>query len=135
MDESEKLKDERLKFAYNFFIENRGEMPEAYKRIGQHSPDLLFGFTKFYKAVTSPGALSQKVKELIIIAIETATRGPNHELHARKAIELGATPEEIHEAVALAFLWAGMETYVGHGTPLMDYVDKIWAERKNRQKK
>lgn len=127
--EDVKLRKDWLKFAEEFFIKTRGQMPQAYKRIGNYSPELLFGFTHFYKAVTESGALPQKVKELIIIALETAVGTVNHELHVRKAMELGATPQEIHEAIALAFLWLGMEAYLKNGTPAMDNAEKIWAEK------
>ena len=59
------------------------------------------------------GAMDRKTKELVILAIECIARktNPPPVAHTRKAIEAGATPEEVSEVVGLCIMLGGMITF------------------------
>ena len=51
-----------------------------------------------------------------MVAVEVAMgRGEKGKSHARKAVRAGATPAEVHEAVALCQWLVGMASYVDGG--------------------
>jgi len=87
-----------------FFAEwkqSQGEMQQAL-------PETLKGFHTFYQCVMKDGVLSFKQKELIALAIGLALRcAPCVYLHTRKALQLGATREEILEVAGVVLVMQG----------------------------
>jgi len=91
------------------------DMEELYKSIGQglkkfanQSPEKMKAFADFMGAVESKGALSVKQKEIIAIAL--SINAHCHwciAYHVKKALENGATPDEIREASWVAVLMGG----------------------------
>jgi len=76
-------------------------------------PDLMQGFGALSKAALAPGALDEKTKELIAMAIGVASRCDDClGFHARALVRLGATPEEFREML-------GVAVYMGGGPSLM----------------
>jgi len=76
--------------------ENRNKLYELKK-------DLLDSFSAFNSKVFEEGALSVKTKELIAVAAAHVTRCPYCIAgHTRHAKEVGATDEEIAEAIFVA---------------------------------
>ncbi|MGH2456421.1 MAG: carboxymuconolactone decarboxylase family protein [Candidatus Limnocylindria bacterium] len=59
------------------------------------------------------GALDARTKELVILGMECMGRktNPPPTGHARKAIEAGATPQEVSEVVGLSIMLGGMITF------------------------
>jgi alkylhydroperoxidase/carboxymuconolactone decarboxylase family protein YurZ len=93
--------------------------------MAKYNPAMLEGFAKFRRAVQPggkdpEGSLPKYMKEIISVVIEvTQGRGGGAEgpgvVHTRSAVKHGATPEMIHEAMALVFFLAGMTSYVQYG--------------------
>lgn len=92
----------------------------AYEVIAKLDPE-YFGYLKgLYVDGTfgRKGALPRKTKELIMVGITCALNRPRGvRLHTERALESGATPKEILEAVEVAAipgglpgLWLGVET-------------------------
>ncbi len=78
-----------------------------------HHPALMQGFGALAKAAMAPGALDEKTKELIAMAIGVASRCDGClGFHARALARLGATPEELREML-------GVAVYMGGGPSLM----------------
>ena len=76
-------------------------------------PETSAGFGQLAKAATTPGALDGKTKELIALAIGVATHcDPCIGFHTRTLHRMGATREEVAEAI-------GMCIYMGGGPALM----------------
>jgi len=68
-----------------------------------HSPELGKAFESFYRECNEDGVLDKKSKELLLVALTSVFRSPNHtEDHIRRALEVGATKEEIAEVLLLA---------------------------------
>jgi AhpD family alkylhydroperoxidase len=78
-----------------------------------HNADVMHGFGALAKAAMAPGALDEKTKELIAMAIGVANRCDGClGFHAKALVRLGATPEEFREML-------GVAVYMGGGPSLM----------------
>lgn len=85
------------------------------------APETMSGFYSMSKAATSDGALDEKTKELIALAIGVTQRCDGCiGFHAKALQRLGATKEEIAEVM-------GMCVYMGGGPALMYAADAIRA--------
>ncbi len=86
------------------------------KMLAERVPDVASRWLAFRRAVFpdhAPTALSPRLKELIVTAVEVALckTNPPPTFHARKAVDAGATVEEVAQALSVAVLLAGMMTY------------------------
>ena len=93
-----------------YFKEEMGNEPSSIPSLERYSLGALEGFYRLRKATTVESSLPKKVRELIIVAVETALR-KDRTGHARLAVEAGASPQEVHDAVALCLWLAGMPAY------------------------
>jgi len=81
----------------------------AYRtKLATKYPAIAEGFAALQKGVMQDGRVKVKEKELIAVGISVGLRCiPCIYAHTRSALKLGATPEEIMEAAAVAILMAG----------------------------
>ena len=93
-----------------YFKAEMGNEPSSISSLERYSLGALEGFYRLRKATTVESSLPKKVRELIIVAVETALR-KDPTGHARLAVEAGASPQEVHDAVALCLWLAGMPAY------------------------
>lgn len=89
------------------------------------SPKNIEAWRNFSKTVFEEGALSEKTKQLIAVAVAHVTQCPYCiRSHSRIALRRGATKEEIMEAI-----WVAAEMRAGaayaHATIAMDEMEKI----------
>ncbi|MBI4277835.1 MAG: carboxymuconolactone decarboxylase family protein [Armatimonadetes bacterium] len=82
----------------------------------ERCPEAVYHWAEARRAVLGDDAktaLSPKVKELVILGIEVATRKVNDPPmgHARMAVDAGATVQEVAEVIALCLLLGGMMTF------------------------
>ncbi|MGI0081643.1 MAG: carboxymuconolactone decarboxylase family protein, partial [Nitrososphaerales archaeon] len=111
------LKDETRKY----LIEEMSRVHEVFQVLDRYDPKLTDALASL-RRVAIPGrddtgsTLEAKYKELIMVAVETATgRGEKGKSHARKAIRAGATPKQVQEALALCIYLVGMSSWVDGG--------------------
>lgn len=102
------------------YYENYPEVLQSFELLIKYRPEVLDGYLALRQAAFNTGpdaALSPKIKELVIIAIECARTKTNPPPvgHARRAIDAGATLQEIAEVVSLCIPIAGMLTYQESG--------------------
>ena len=75
-------------------------------RVGDYaklSPDVLRGLNAVDNSAVKSGKLDPKIHELIALAVAVTTRCDGCiAVHAKKAVEVGATREEIAEALTVA---------------------------------
>jgi AhpD family alkylhydroperoxidase len=77
------------------------------------TPEVMKAFHELGRAATAPGALDAKTKELIALALSVAVRcDPCIGFHTKTLVRLGATRQELDEAL-------GVATYMGGGPSLM----------------
>ncbi len=75
---------------------------------GKESPDIMDSFMKLHKASTADGALSQKMKELIALAIGITVRCDGCiAFHVHDALKSGAQYDEIVETIGVAIFMGG----------------------------
>lgn len=76
------------------------KLPERFTSFLKDYPEVGDAYQSLGKAVANAGPLDGKTRELIKLgaAIAAGQEGGTHS-HARKAMEAGATPEEIRHAV------------------------------------
>ena len=73
------------------------------RKVRELTPDSFKAYVEFDKQALSEAALSTKVKRLIAIAVAHTTQCPFCiDFHTREAKKLGATEQEIIEAVWVA---------------------------------
>lgn len=94
--------------------------PEIAARRKQLAPGIHDAFDNFSHAVFAEGALPEKTKQLIAVAVAHTTQCPYCITgHTRLARRKGATPEEIMEAI-----WVAAEMRAGgayaHATVALD---------------
>jgi AhpD family alkylhydroperoxidase len=76
--------------------------------IAQRKPELWRAYTEFAAEALKDGALPAKFKELVAIALSIAGHcEPCIRVHLRRAIELGATAEELAELLGVTVLLVG----------------------------
>ena len=77
--------------------------PEIAARRGQLAPEINEAFENFSRAVFAEGALPEKTKQLIAVAVAHVTQCPYCITgHTKLARRKGASPEEIMEAIWVA---------------------------------
>lgn len=71
-------------------------------------PDVMKGFADMGRAAMTGGAIDPKTKELIALAVGVAARCDGCiGFHTKALVRLGASTEEVHEALAVAIYMGG----------------------------
>ena len=84
-------------------------------------PEVASGFSAIAKAATASGVLDEKTKELIALSIGVAAKCDGCiGFHAKALVKLGATRQEVAEAL-------GMCMYMGGGPVFMYAADALAA--------
>lgn len=101
------------------FPEITQDISQSLKILRQEIPDVMQGFSAMANAATKDGALDKKTKELIAMALGVAARCDGClGFHGEALVKLGATKQEVIEAL-------GMAVYMGGGPSLMYAADAI----------
>jgi AhpD family alkylhydroperoxidase len=81
--------------------------------ISKQQPEVVAALYKLKGAVFKEGALSVREKELIAVAVSALLRCDECiVLHAKKAVEAGATKDELRESLLVAMYLAGPSTVI-----------------------
>jgi AhpD family alkylhydroperoxidase len=93
-------------------MENKREL-ETYQRLRKQHPDYFDAVEALGKAVRLAGPLDQQVIQLVQLGAAAAIRseGAVHS-HVRRALEAGATAEQIHHALLALTSTIGFPTVV-----------------------
>lgn len=86
-------------------------------------PDVMKSFNGLHKTALKDGALSNKTKELMALAISVASQCDGCvAFHTHDALKAGATPDEIAEALGVAVLMGGGPSmvYATHAMQAME---------------
>lgn len=82
-------------------------------QIMKEQPDVINALYRYRSTIFKEGSLTTKEKELIAIAVICALKCEEClDVHAKKAIELGATKDEIRESMLVAMYLAGPHTVI-----------------------
>lgn len=93
--------------------------------IAQGSPELGRAFFQYYSSVFLDGALSQREKALIALAVAHAVQCPYCiEAYSKSALEQGSDLEQMTEAVHVATAIRGGASLI-HGLQMLDQVNDL----------
>jgi 4-carboxymuconolactone decarboxylase len=93
--------------------------------IGKEAPGLWQKFSAWYDAVFKEGALTEREKALIALAVAHAVQCPYCiDAYTTASLEKGSTPEQMTEAVHVAAAIRGGASLV-HGVQMRNCVDKL----------
>ncbi len=106
-----------------------------YDLFQRECPELAERFNNLVEVQRSLNGLDPKTKQLINIAIQTATRNPEGvRLHTIMAHKAGATKEEIVGAVVMNLHLTGLVTVLECLPAALAGLDETKKARKNRKK-
>jgi alkylhydroperoxidase/carboxymuconolactone decarboxylase family protein len=96
-----------------------------FPEIGKEAPHLAEKFFAWYGAVFAEGALSEREKSLIALAVAHAVQCPYCiDAYASDCLQKGADPEQMTEAVHVAAAIRGGASLV-HGIQMRNRVEKL----------
>ncbi len=103
------------------YVDITREISANLKKLRNDIPETMKGFSAMAHAACRDGALDKKTKELIALAIGVAAHCDGCiGFHAEALVKLGASRQEVEEAL-------GMAIYMGGGPSLMYAADAIAA--------
>jgi alkylhydroperoxidase/carboxymuconolactone decarboxylase family protein YurZ len=123
--------EKKLSEAREYWESYYGYRPDQYERLAKYNLDIMANWTKFrgstWKIEGEGGHLPLKFKELLAVGIEVATCKLEVG-HVERAIDEGATLEEMAEVLGICIMLAGMMTYETGGKDVLkraeEYVKK-----------
>ncbi|MDH4063103.1 MAG: arsenosugar biosynthesis-associated peroxidase-like protein [Acidobacteriota bacterium] len=93
--------------------------------VGKDAPELWDRFLGWYTAVFAEGALTEREKALIALAVAHAVQCPYCiDAYTSGSLEKGATPDQMTEAVHVAAAIRGGATLV-HAVQMRNKIEKI----------
>jgi alkylhydroperoxidase/carboxymuconolactone decarboxylase family protein len=93
--------------------------------IGQDAPELWQKFMEWYGAVFKEGALTEREKALIALAVSHAVQCPYCiDAYTTTCLEKGSTPEQMTEAVHVAAAIRGGASLV-HGVQMRNRIERV----------
>ena len=93
--------------------------------MGKDAPELWQKFLEWYNAVFAEGALSEREKALIALAVAHAVQCPYCiDAYTTASLEKGSTPDQMTEAVHVAAAIRGGASLV-HGVQMRNHLEKI----------
>ena len=101
------------------------ELPKPFQQFTQGNAAIAEAYEALGEACAKAGPLDRKTRELVKLAMAIGGRleGAVHS-HTRRALEAGATPEQIRHVVALAAPTVGFPTTVAAFT----WVEEVLAQ-------
>ena len=97
---------------------------DDFKNIGEFAPDLGQKFFEYYGAASTAGALTEREKSLIALAVAVTQKCPYCiDAYTNKCLSLGVSKQEMMEAVhAAAAMMAGIT--LAHSTQMRTIIKK-----------
>jgi alkylhydroperoxidase/carboxymuconolactone decarboxylase family protein len=93
--------------------------------VGKDAPELWEKFLAWYSAVFAEGALTEREKALIALAVSHAVQCPYCiDAYTTGSLEKGATPEQMTEAVHVAAAIRGGASLV-HAVQMRNKIDRL----------
>jgi AhpD family alkylhydroperoxidase len=98
-------------------------------KLTKELPEVMNSFNQLHEKVIVDGTISAKQKELIAIGISVAIRCTHCMVfHITSAVKLGATRQEILEAISVAILMGGGPA-TAYSTDALKILDSLTSEK------
>lgn len=107
------------------YVELHHHLEDRLAQLGNELPGPMSGFARLHKKSVETGALDDKTKELMALAISIAVRCEGCiAYHTHDAIQAGATRPELLETIGVAIMMGGgpASIYAAHA---MDVIDQF----------
>ena len=96
-----------------------------FAEVGKEAPALWDKFLAWYNAVFADGALTEREKALIALAVSHTVQCPYCiDAYTTGSLEKGATPEQMTEAVHVAAAIRGGASLV-HAVQMRNHIEKV----------
>lgn len=96
-----------------------------FSSVGDEAPELWKKFSDWYSSVFKEGALSEREKALIGLAVSHAVQCPYCiDSFTKSSLEKGSSPEQMTEAVHVASAIRGGASLI-HGVQMKKIIEKI----------
>ena len=96
-----------------------------FAEMGQEAPELWQKFLEWYNAVFKDGALTEREKALIALAVSHTVQCPYCiDAYSKESLQQGADLEQMTEAIHVAAAIRGGSSLV-HGVQMRNHVDKL----------
>lgn len=106
------------------------KLPKRYTRFLESYPQIGAAYKSLGEAVSAAGPLDEKTRELVKIGIAVGARQEGGvRSHVRKALEAGATPEEIRHATLQATTTIGFPNMMAG----LSWVDDVLSEEQDNE--
>ena len=101
------------------------DLPEPYTRIRKEFPEVAAAYDALGDAVHRSGPLDERTRQLVKLALAVGARleGATH-AHARRALEMGISREEIKHVIMLAMTTLGFPATVSAYTWINDILSQ-----------
>ena len=110
------------------WVDYIGETEKNIGTLNKEIPQTVKGFGQMGQAAKADGALSEKTKEFIALGIAIATRCDSCiGFHTRSLVRLGATRNEVCEALAMATYMGGGPSYA-YSAKALEAFDQFSAQ-------
>lgn len=107
----------------------QSELLSRIKDLGRHSPETLAGYQKLSKAGETTRHLDAKTRELIALACAVTSRCDGCiAVHVDAAVKLGATSDEVSEALGVAIALAAGAALVYSARTLDSYEARVLSQ-------
>ena len=94
-------------------LEQAGYEPREWQRVlAEVAPERLDAWLAYASSMRETGGLERKVRELIVLAIDSYVQWPHTEAHVEAALDAGATVEEIVDTLATVGYLKGPHAWV-----------------------
>ena len=88
--------------------ERYDELSKGFADLADAAPGVMEGFSRLHRNAVTDGALGERTKELMALAIAVAVRCDGCiAFHVHDAVRAGASRDEVAEAVGVAVLMGG----------------------------
>lgn len=107
-------------------MKEKVDIDQKTKALAGEIPEVMTALFGLHSEVVKDGALSARTKELIMVGISVAIRCEYCiSKHVSEAVRLGATRQEVLEAVSAAILMAGGPAAAYGSTIARDTLDEL----------
>ncbi|HET8577134.1 MAG TPA: carboxymuconolactone decarboxylase family protein [Methylomirabilota bacterium] len=112
------------------------ELPKPFQRFSGNNPAVAEAYAALGEACAKAGPLDGRTRELVKLGMAIGARleGAVHS-HARRALEAGATPEQVVHVVALAAPTVGFPTTVAAFTWVEDVLRRKSGRSRQSRKR
>ncbi len=87
------------------------QLPKPYQLFRREHPRIYAAYEALGTAVAESGPLDAKTRELVRLGMATANRSQSAvESHTHRALDAGATPDEVEHAITLGINTIGFST-------------------------